>query len=181
MRSSRRAHTRGPNATLGHLAELEGARWLREEQGHRVGAIPDHFGDVPAQDHPDLVYLADVATERAGTIVEKGTYVDVKAAALRVTDGASTRLGRFQVRQRAHEWLCERAGEYLLVLYDRAALVWENDDPQRCERWTGHRLVPARTVDAVIETWTPDRQAADDVARVPWSRLIDPTEVDDGE
>jgi hypothetical protein len=159
------------NSDIGHLAERRASAWF----GDRVGLVPDRSADVPAQNCLDGVFLRPVSGDTAGELVPAGTPLEIKAAAFRTNDQDTSRRGRIQIRRYAHEWLLERDGEYEVLVYDPESLVWENDCIVDVEEWLARRLIPASTVDAVIETWTKD--GLDDVARIPWSRLMDPERV----
>lgn len=166
-----RTQPRGVNSDIGHLGECRASTWL----GDRVGLVPDRSEDVPAQNCLDGVFLRPLRGDTAGEIVPAGTPFEVKAAAFRTTDQGTSRRGRIQIRRYAHEWLLERDGEYAVLVYDPESLVWENDCLVDVGQWLARRFIPASTVDAVIETWTKD--GLDDVARIPWSRLMDPERV----
>jgi hypothetical protein len=165
------------NPSIGHFGEIRAAEWLRD-RGVRVGLVPDHdFADVPAQDRVDGVFLEDLCGDLAGEIVAAGTPFDAKAAAFRKADGSTTRRGDFQIRRRPHEWLLERDGEYVLLVYDDETVQWDGGVVDGVGDWLAIRLCSARTVEAHITSWVSDRDAFEDVARVPWSRLLDPDRV----
>lgn len=163
-----RAQRRGTNSDIGHLAERRATDWL----GDRIGLVPDRPEDVPAQNCLDGVFLRPVVGDAAGEIVSAGTPLEVKAAAYRTTDQQTSRRGRIQIRRYAHEWLLEADGEYAILVYDQDTLEREDDRITDIGEWHATRLVPASTVDSLIDTWTKD--GLDDVARIPWSRLMDP-------
>lgn len=169
-----RAKCRGMNSDIGHLAERRASVWL----GNRVGLVPDRPEDVPSQNCLDGMFLRPVVGNEAGTIVEAGTPLEVKAVAFRIVDQQTSRRGRVQIRRYAHEWLLKQDGEYAVLVYDQDSLEWEDDRIVEVGEWFAIRLIPASTVDAVIETWNKD--GLDDVARVPWSKLMDPERVATG-
>jgi|GEM_PF-2314126 len=166
-----RAQRRGTNSDIGHLAERRAAEWL----GDRIGLVPDRPEDVPAQNCLDGVFLRPVVGDIAGEIIDVGTPLEVKAVAYRTTDQQTSRRGRVQIRRYAHEWLLEADGEYAVLVYDQDSLEWDDDRITDIGAWHAARLVPASVVDSLIDTWTKD--GLDDVARIPWSRLMDPDRV----
>jgi hypothetical protein len=154
------------NAEVGHLAELHAARWRPE-----LALVPDHpSADVASMNYLDGVLVRPVVSHMGVTVAPAGTPVEVKAAALRKADGASVRRGDIQIRRYAHEWLVERDGEYIVVVYD------DGDDGLV---WLAERMVPARTVDALITRWCAD--GLSEAARIPWSRLMDAARVERGD
>lgn len=165
------AKRRESNSDIGYLGECRASGWL----GDRVGLVPSQIEDVAAQNCLDGVFLRPLVGDTAGEIVPAGTPLGVRTAAFRTTDQKSSRRGRVQIRRYAHEWLLENDGEYAILVYDQDSLVWEDDHIVEVGDWLAARLVPASTVDAMIDTWTKD--GLDNVARLPWSRMMDPDRV----
>ena len=167
------AYARGRNASIGHYGEVRAAEWRPE-----LGLVPNHVAaDVPAQNYLDGVLLQDVVTESGLIVAKRGTPVEIKTVALRKVDGDSTRRGDVHVRKHAHEWLLANAGEYIIVVYDEASSVGDVDP----EEFEVHaiRMLPAGAVDGQITTWC--RGGSDKIARIPWSRLMDPDRVEGGD
>lgn len=106
-------------------------------------------------------------------VVPAGTPVEIKGARLRISDGASTRRGRFYVKKRAHDRLQAAAGVYLLAVYCTDTAT---SDPVRA------RLV---VLASALEVFEPSWSAVDDttrteqeVAKLPWSAVFDPTAIE---
>lgn len=151
--------SRTENHDVGLAGERYASQWRPE-----VGLLPDHVVDVF-----DGVLVRDVVTENGLLVASKGTPVEVKAAAYRKRDGRTQRRGDVHIRRHGHEALLERDGEYVVVVYDGDPLAPE---------WLAARMVSARTVDAHVTSWC--RDGRDEVARLPWSRLMDSRRVAPG-
>lgn len=113
----------------------------------------------------------DVGYTSFGTIAA-GTPIEVKAARYRITDGRTTRRGRWWIRESSHDRLVENDGEYALAVYDT--------DPERENAVLALSLRPAWWVDQLVtwSTWRP-RHQADRAARVPWSQVFESDDIAD--
>ncbi|WP_332898730.1 hypothetical protein [Haladaptatus sp. CMSO5] len=103
-------------------------------------------------------------------VLREGAPIEIKACRARMTDGASTRRGRWWIRERSHERLLAAEGAYVLAVYD----------PDCVDSIRRLALLDARTVDSLIETWSPCGAShhAEYAARLPWSRVFDSLDVE---
>lgn len=154
---------------------------MSRAQNADIGAA----GEERAAAHIDALELVDDSDEHRvdGHLVEPvvaeigpvetvvaaaGTPVEVKTVALRkAAQRGSTRRGELHIRRENHAHLLVEDGEYAIVIYRGS-----RDDVEALA-WVRVVLVSARTVDCHITTWSRDRRYGHDIARMPWSRLLD--------
>jgi len=158
--------SRAQNADIGAAGETQAAAWRPE-----LALVDD------TDDHRVDGYLVEDVVAEIGTVetvvAEEGTPVEVKTVALRKAGRrGSTRRGELHIRRENHAHLLAADGEYVIVIYDG-----DRDDVEALE-WVRVVMLSARTVDCHITTWTRDRRYGHDIARVPWSRLLDTERVE---
>jgi hypothetical protein len=149
--------------------------------------VLDAVDELRAVDEPNAHHDAEAvallaprevpdATLRLGSIpvVESDTHVEIKAA-LRRTDSAGCPRGRWFFKGREdgqHAALLDAHGVYLLAVYD------EHDDGERV--LLGMLVVPATIVDELLSgRWYDSGRVEGAVAKVTWSTLLDPDDLDD--
>jgi hypothetical protein len=97
-------------------------------------------------------------------LLERETPVEIKSVVATYADGSR---GRFYVRPEQHDQLFEAAGVYLFAVCDGT----DRDV-------IALKIVPATTVDAVIESWIDGGDGRSDYAQLAWSRVFDACEVE---
>ncbi|RQG97224.1 hypothetical protein [Natrarchaeobius chitinivorans] len=104
-------------------------------------------------------------------VVEAGIPVEIKGCQIETSNGSGSTRGRFYVKREAHSRLLEAGGMYLFVVYlPRPGL------PQ-----VARAVVPATIVDELLAGRWYDvggPRSEDEVAKLAWSHVIDPTTVD---
>lgn len=116
----------------------------------------------------DLRLVGDREAEWHDAKIDDDVPLDVKACAVRIPDGESTRRGRFYIKEPPHERLVAAGGVYLFAIYD--------DDREIIAQ----KRVPAIAIDDVDTHWmdAPDDRSFDRYAQVSWGKLFDPADVD---
>lgn len=103
-------------------------------------------------------------------LVEPGTEVEIKGAAVVRSNGSYDRPGHWYIKRNAHERLLDAGGVYLLSVY---GLRPETPILSSC-------VIPASLLDEVLSgSWysvDADR-SEDEVVQLTWSRLIDREDV----
>jgi hypothetical protein len=116
--------------------------------------------------------LEDDRVDEPDAVDATGTPIEIKAAALEISDGTRTRSGRWYLRQRAHEELIERDGSYCLVVYE----LEDGGDLEDIEILST-TIVPARILESLIGSWSPvDRAGEGAVSMLAHSRVVSVTE-----
>lgn len=107
--------------------------------------------------------------------IEAGTPVEIKAARYRVSDGSSTRRGRFYYRRGQHSTIRSEEAVYIETVY---AVDDREDDDGPEVYLLGFLVTSADVVDDAIGAWVEvDRRATS--AQVSWTRLPFPDAIDD--
>ncbi|WP_247002301.1 hypothetical protein [Halosolutus gelatinilyticus] len=104
-------------------------------------------------------------------LVETGVPIEIKGCQIETSNGSRSTRGRFYVKRAAHEQLVDAAGMYLFVVYlPRPGL------PQ-----VARAIVPASIVDELLAgRWydVDGSRSEQEVAKLAWSHVIDPANVD---
>lgn len=134
---------------------------------------PDVAGDVCEQlaaDRFDLDLVED-GPAWFDAYSPGGLPVDVKAARYRVSQGSSSRRGRWWFQRENHRDLVDHGGMYALLVYD------DRDDAGDVAAVVVYAaLVPAKFVSAIMGAWTetgPNHTGGADVtAQASWTRVF---------
>lgn len=137
---------------------------LVEEAACERWSLKDVSDDPSTPHWVDARAEGDVVSQLGMLVVEAGTPVQVKAAAIRVRDQDTVRCGRIWVPQQAHQPLLEADGEYAIGVYDPA--LPDDQNPVKLA------IARASTIDAL--TTFPCQAAT-----IPWSRVFARETVDD--
>lgn len=96
-------------------------------------------------------------------LVERGTDIEIKTAIPRLSSGQR---GRFYLRLEQHETLVERSALYLFAVC--------SPRPERPA--LGLKIVPAVSVDALIDSWI-DPDGRQPYVQLSWSNIFDEDEI----
>lgn len=116
---------------------------------------------------PDLELVGDGEADWFDARRSDGTETEIKTCAFRISDGESSRRGRFLIKRRAHNRLLEAGGRYRFGVYlqgDREIVVVVD--------------VPAEVVEEEIERWNDPDSKNYEFAQLRWPRVIPVDEVD---
>jgi hypothetical protein len=98
-----------------------------------------------------------------------GRPIEIKGAAVEISDGSSSRSGRFFIRERAHRELLDQGGDYALAVYE---LDESAEEIAEGIEILSTVIIPARFVDALIGSWTPINRAGErGSTQIPHSRI----------
>lgn len=149
------------------------SRAASKRAGERVESVViqrlDALGPVVVRDaHIDAraagaIWPSEVPTVGLA-VVEAGTAVEIKSCSVVVTDAQDR--GRFLFRRVQHDHLRECGGVYLCVVtppHGGDPLAW--------------KIVPAGAIGAALPSWH-DLDGRETYARLTWSRVFDPAEVE---
>lgn len=98
-----------------------------------------------------------------------GRPIEIKAAAVEISDGSSSRSGRFYLRERAHRDLLDHGGDYALCVYE---LDESAEEIAEGIEILSTVILPARFVDPLIGSWSAvSRVGEQSVAKIAHSRI----------
>jgi len=118
-------------------------------------ATADHWDAITTAAVHDIETFQDLD-------VDRDTEIEIKSAAVVIS---GDRCGRFYLREQQHEALLEKDGWYLFTVA-----------PPHDIEPLAMRLVPARIVDEMIDTWVIVEDRAP-FKQFAWSQFIEPSEV----